>query len=62
MSETTGPDLTTEQVAARFQVTEETVRRWLRAGRFPRAYRLGAKKAGWRIPLEDVEALRRPHE
>lgn len=55
---TTDPELTVEEVAALLRVHPETVRNWLRAGRFPRARRL-SRRAGWRIPREDVDALGR---
>jgi predicted site-specific integrase-resolvase len=51
-------DLTVEQAADHFQVRAPTLRRWLRAGVFPHAYRL-SNKAGWRIPVRDINALKR---
>ncbi len=33
---------------------EETIKRWLRAGKFPNAYRLSDKE-GWRIPEVDLQ-------
>lgn len=50
-------DLTVEQVAERMQVTQESVRRWLRMGLL-RGYRPGgakARKAGWRVRPADLE-------
>jgi hypothetical protein len=40
--------LTAQQFADRLQLDAETVNRWCRQGRFPRARSLG--RAGWRIP------------
>lgn len=47
-------DLTTEDVAQRCGVTPQTVRRWLRQGRFPGAYRLHGGRGAHRIPQEDL--------
>ncbi|MBF6589098.1 MAG: helix-turn-helix domain-containing protein [Ktedonobacterales bacterium] len=47
--------LTVPEVALQLGVTEETVRRWLRAGDLP-GVRL-ARKAGWRIRAPDLEAF-----
>lgn len=41
-------------------VSRLTVHNYLKAGRFPRAFQLPS--GVWRIPLSDVEALRRPME
>ncbi len=49
-------DLTVREVAAILAIHPETVRVWLRQGIFPQAYQL-PRRAGWRIPYEDVEAL-----
>jgi excisionase family DNA binding protein len=50
--------MTTAQVADELQVTQKTVLRWIKAGDvFPHAFKLPGR-AGWRIPREDVEALR----
>ena len=46
--------LTVEQVAKRLQVTEWTVRNWLRQGRL-RGLQPGGRKAGWRIRPSDLE-------
>jgi excisionase family DNA binding protein len=45
--------LTTGQVAAQFQVSNQTVRRWIKAGE------LEAVKVGdvYRVPIESVRAL-----
>lgn len=51
------PDLTVEEVAEYFRVHPETVRRWLRDGAFSHAYR-PSRRAGWRIPREDIAAFR----
>ncbi len=46
--------LTVEQIADRLQVTEWTVRNWLRQGRL-RGLRLGSRTAGWRVRPSDLE-------
>lgn len=46
--------LTVQQVAERLQVTEWTVRDWLRTGRL-KGFRLGGRKSGWRIGSSDFE-------
>jgi len=51
-------ELTVEEVETLLRVHPETVRIWLRAGRFPHARRL-SRRAGWSIPREDVDALGR---
>ena len=45
--------LTVQQVAGRVQLSTATVRRWLRAGKL-KGVRLGAARAGWRIPADEV--------
>ncbi|MGI8825495.1 MAG: helix-turn-helix domain-containing protein [Chloroflexota bacterium] len=52
------PELTVKEVATLLRVHAEAVRIWLRAGQFPHARRL-SRRAGWRIPREDVGALGR---
>jgi excisionase family DNA binding protein len=53
-------DLTVEEAAARLRLHPESIRRWLRAGeRFPHAFKVSATKGGWRIPVTDVERIRR---
>jgi len=47
-------DLTTEDVARRCQVTTQTVRRWIRQGFFPHAYRVRGRRGDHRIPEEDL--------
>jgi excisionase family DNA binding protein len=52
------PDyLTTRQASERLQVTEDTVRRWLRGGRI-RGRRLN-DRAGYRIPRDEIERVLR---
>jgi len=51
-------ELTVAEVAEQLKVHPETVRVWLRAGRFPHA-RLISPRAGWRIPRADVDQLGR---
>lgn len=43
---------TIAQVAEMFTVTPDTVRVWLRAGRFPNARKVGGKN--WRVPRQDI--------
>ena len=50
--------LTVADVARRLATTDETIRRWLRAGRL-RGVRLGARRAGWRISEADFAAFLR---
>jgi excisionase family DNA binding protein len=45
--------MTVEQIAAEMQVSEETVRRWLRSGRL-RGFQPGGTKIGWRVPSSEV--------
>jgi excisionase family DNA binding protein len=47
--------LTVRDVATRFKVREETVRRWIRGGELP-ALALG-NKAGFRIRPDDLETF-----
>ena len=46
--------LTVEDVAERLKLTPYTIREWLKAGRM-RGIRLGSRRAGWRIPLSEVD-------
>jgi excisionase family DNA binding protein len=48
--------LTVEDVASRLQVSQETVRRWIRAGRLP-VLELGGSKAGYRIREDALAAF-----
>lgn len=45
---------TVPEVADYFRVTEETVRRWIRAGELP-ALLLGERRAGYRIRQADID-------
>jgi len=47
--------LTVAEVAEQLSVTEETVRRWLRAGRLE-GVRL-SRRAGWRVRQSSLDAL-----
>ncbi len=49
--------LTVADVAWRCGVTSQTVRRWIRAGRFPNAYRVARERGEYRIPEEELVAL-----
>lgn len=46
--------LTAGEVAERLRVSEQTVRRWLRAGRM-RGSMIGGTRAGYRIPESEVD-------
>jgi excisionase family DNA binding protein len=46
--------LTVEEVAAKLKVSEETVRRWIRAKKLP-VLDLGGPRAGYRIRPGDLE-------
>ena len=48
--------LTVREVAARFKMTEQTVRRWIRSGRL-RAAMPGGEKLGYRITAAEIEKL-----
>jgi excisionase family DNA binding protein len=48
--------LTVREAAERLRVTEESVRRWLRAGRL-RGVMIGGQRSGYRIPESEVERL-----
>lgn len=48
--------LTVEDVATRLQVSQETVRRWIRAGQLA-VLDLGGPKAGYRIREDALEAF-----
>jgi excisionase family DNA binding protein len=49
--------VTVDEIAKRLSVHEESVRRWLRAGRFPNAIKLPEGRGDWRIPVTDVAAF-----
>ncbi len=51
--------LTTIEVSKILGVTPSSVTDWLKAGDFPRAYKLNPKrlKSAWRIPRGDVTAF-----
>ena len=53
--------LTTEQAAERLQVSEWTIRDWLRTGKI-RGFRLGSKRAGWRIRASELNRFVREQE
>lgn len=44
---------TVKKLALHMGKIEETIKRWLRLGRFPNAY-LKSDKEGWRIPKHDL--------
>jgi DNA-binding CsgD family transcriptional regulator len=49
-----GRALAVSDVAQGFGVTPATVRRWIRAGRFPHAYRVQGQQGDYRIPERDL--------
>lgn len=53
--------LTVREVAERLRTHEETVRRWLKAGRL-KGYRPGGDKTGWRIRESALEEFIAAHE
>jgi excisionase family DNA binding protein len=52
---------TVRQVSQRLQVSEQTVRNWIRKGTLP-GVKIGADRAGWRVRESDVDALLKEHE
>jgi excisionase family DNA binding protein len=47
--------LTVTEVAEQLDVTEETIRRWLRSGKLDGV--LLSRKAGWRVRQEAIDAM-----
>ncbi len=47
------------EAAGELRIHPETIRVWLREGRFPHAYRLG-RRGDWRIPPHDLLAMQLP--
>lgn len=45
--------LSVREVAVRMSKSEETIKRWLRSGKFPNAFKVSDKE-GWKIPLSDL--------
>lgn len=48
--------LTVREVAELLQKSEETIKRWLRRGKFPNAFKVSDKQ-GWKIPYKDINEL-----
>ena len=48
--------MSVEQVAEKIKVSEETVRRWIRAGDLP-VLDLGGPRSGYRIRTSDLESF-----
>ena len=48
--------LTVEEIAAKMKVSEETVRRWIRAKKLP-VLDLGGPRAGYRIKPSDLQTF-----
>jgi hypothetical protein len=54
-------DLTTKEVAERYEVIDATVRLWRRRGLFPHAYELETPRGSvWMIPESDLEGFELP--
>ena len=53
--------LTVKQVAEQFGVRRETVLRWIKEGRL-RGVMPGGTKAGYRVPVSEIERMVRGHE
>lgn len=51
--------LTVREVSERLKIHQETVRRWIKSGRL-KAISLGSDKAGWRIPVSEIERFTAP--
>lgn len=45
--------LTVREVAQRLQKSEETIKRWIRTGKYPNAVKTSDRE-GWRIPVSDI--------
>ena len=56
MADEVGRWLTVGEVAETLRVTEETVRRWVRAGALP-VLDLGSRSGGYRIRRDDLDAF-----
>ena len=50
--------LTVKQVAARLQIGQVTVLRWLRSGKLL-GVKPGGTRIGWRVPVTEVERVER---
>lgn len=52
-------DVTVKEMAQHFGKNEETIKRWIRSGKFPNAYK-NSDKEGWKIPQWDLVSLANP--
>lgn len=52
-------DVTVKEMAQHFGKNEETIKRWIRSGKFPNAYK-NSDKEGWKIPKKDLASLANP--
>ncbi|PEM68055.1 helix-turn-helix domain-containing protein [Bacillus pseudomycoides] len=52
---------TVKELALALQKHEETIKRWLRSGKFPNAFR-NSDKEGWRIPESDLVHIKQGAE
>lgn len=51
--------LSVREVAKRLSKSEETVKRWIRAGKYPNAIKISDKE-GWKIPIADIDGQALP--
>lgn len=51
--------LTIKEAMERLKISERTIYRWMKQGRFPHAFKLGSRL--WRLPEADVEKMRNGH-
>ena len=51
--------VTVKEMAQHFGKNEETIKRWIRSGKFPNAYK-NSDKEGWKIPQRDLVSLANP--
>jgi hypothetical protein len=52
-------DVSVKEMAQHFGKNEETIKRWIRSGKFPGAHK-NSDKEGWKIPLKDLVSLANP--
>jgi excisionase family DNA binding protein len=61
--EGTMENMTLNDVMIEMQVSKRTMLRWLKAGQFPNAFKIGdGKTSHWRIPRSDVEDFKTRHK
>lgn len=52
-------DVTVKEMAQHFGKNEETIKRWIRSGKFPGAHK-NSDKEGWKVPQRDIVSLANP--